>query len=48
MDALLVSQYLIVNGVKYGYNFRAITLTNMLILFVLSGYANVVYSVVSG
>ena len=26
-----MSQYFIVNGVKYGYNFRAIMLTNMLI-----------------
>ena len=37
VDALLVSQYLIVNGVKYGYDFRAIKQTNMLILLVLSG-----------
>ena len=31
------SQYLIVNGVKYGYNFRELMLTNMLILLVLLG-----------
>ena len=37
VDAFLVSQYLIVNGVKYGYDFRAIKLTNMLILLVFSG-----------
>ena len=43
MDTFLVSQYLIMNGVKYGYNFRAIMVTNMLIFLVLSGSTNVVW-----
>ena len=38
-----MSQYLIVNDVKCGYSFRAITLTNMLILLVLLGYIGVVW-----
>ena len=38
-----MSQYLIVNDVKYDYSFREITLTNMLILLVLSGQTDVVW-----
>ena len=37
VDALLVSQYLIVNDMKYDYSFRAITLMSLLILLVLTG-----------
>ena len=36
MDALLVSQYLIVNDMKYDYSFRAIMLMSLLILLVLT------------
>ena len=35
VDALLVSQYLIVNDMKCDYSFRAITLMSLLVLLVL-------------
>ena len=37
MDALLVSQYLIVNDVKYDYSLRTIMMMSLLILLVFTG-----------
>ena len=43
VDALLVSQYLIVNDVKYDYSLRTITLMSLLILHVLTGKTDAVW-----